>query len=175
MNDRRKSAGVMIISETGFLEGMTEPTEGRRNKTRLEVAVEIRDRVEKVADAMQGVPDEGWDEVLGEGAGAFFDKYWAEAILDGMVQGTITVGDPRLADELQHLESATRSVPLEQAKQHYRRLLANDPDIEERVEELHDAILGIEYITREAIKAGLTTPGQDLSAGQAKGWAAHVC
>jgi hypothetical protein len=112
--------------------------------------------------------------VLGQGASAFFDKPWAEAILDGMVKGMITIGDPRLADELQRLETAIRSVPLEQAKQSYRRLLTDNPDIEERVEELQDAILRIEYITREAIEAGLTTPGQDLSAGQGKGWAAQV-
>ena len=153
---------------------MSEQAERARPKTRLEVAAEIRNKIDKVTEAMQGVPDEGWDEVLGEGAGTFFDKPWAEAILDGMVKGTITVGDPRLADELQRLESAMRSVPLEQAKQSYRRWRADDPDIAERIEELHDAILGIEYITREAIEAGLTTPGQDLSAGQAKGWASHV-
>ena len=153
---------------------MSEQAERARPKTRLEWAKNIRDRVERVAEAMEGVPDEAWDEVLGQGAGAFFDKPWAEAILDGMVKGTITVGDPRLADELWRLESSIRSVPLDQAKQSYRRLLADNPDIEERVEELHDAILGIEYITREAIEAGLTTPGQDLSAGQGKGWAAHL-
>jgi hypothetical protein len=153
---------------------MSEQAKRARPKTRLDVAAKIRNRVEKVAEVMQGVPDEGWDEVLGAGAGEFFAKPWAEAILDGMVNGTITVGDPRLADELWRLESAMRSVPLEQAKQSYRRLLADNPNIEERVEELHDAILGIEYITREAIEAGLTTPGQSLSAGQGKGWAAHV-
>jgi hypothetical protein len=163
-----------MTSETGFLKKMSEQAERARPKTRLDVAKDIRDRVAKVAEVMQGVPDESWDEVLGEGAGAFFDKYWAEAILDGMVKGTITVGDPRLADELWRLESATRSVRLEQAKQSFRRLLADEPEIEKRVQELQDARFGIEYITREAIEAGLTTPGQDLSAGQGKGWAAHV-
>jgi hypothetical protein len=153
---------------------MSDQAQRARPKTRLEVAAEIRGSIAKVAEAMQGVPDEGWDEVLGEGVGAFFDKPWAEAILDGMVKGAITVGDPRLADELQRLESAMRSAPLEQTKQSYRRLLGDDPDIAERVEELHDAILGIERITRKAIEAGLTTPGQDLSAGQGKGWAATV-
>jgi hypothetical protein len=153
---------------------MSEPAERARPKTRQEVAAEIRDSIEKVAEAMDGVPDEAWDEVLGEGAGAFFDKTWGEAILRGMVKGTITVGDPRLADELQRLESAMQSVPLEQAKQSYRRLLADDPNIEERVEELQEAIFGIEHITNKAIEAGLTTPGQDLSAGQGKGWTAHV-
>jgi hypothetical protein len=153
---------------------MSEQAERARPKTRLDVAADIRSRVEKVAEVMQGILDEGWDEVLGKGAGEFFDKPWAEAILDGMVKGTITVGDPRLADGLQRLESAMRSVPLEQAKQSYRRLLADDPDIEELVKELQDARLGIESITRQAIEAGLTTPGQDLSAGQGKGWAAHV-
>jgi hypothetical protein len=152
---------------------MSEQAKSARPKTRREVATDIRSRVEKVSEAMEGVPDP-WDEVLGKGADEFFDKPWAEAILDGMVKGTITVGDPRLADELQRLESAVRSVPMEQAKQSYRRLLAGDPEIEERVEELQNAILGIEYITREAIEAGLTTPGQDLSAGRGKGWAAHV-
>jgi hypothetical protein len=153
---------------------MSEQAERARPKTRLDVAADIRSRVEKVAEVMQGILDEGWDEVLGKGAGEFFDKPWAEAILDGMVKGTITVGDPRLADGLQRLESAMRSGPLEQAKQSYRRLLADDPDIEELVKELQDARLGIESITRQAIEAGLTTPGQDLSAGQGKGWAAHV-
>jgi hypothetical protein len=153
---------------------MSEQAKRATPKTRREVAANIRGRVEKVAEVMQGILDEGWDEVLGQGAGEFFDRPWAEAILDGMVKGTITVGDPRLADGLQRLESAMRSVPLEQAKQSYRRLLADDPDIEERVEELQHARLGIESITRQAIEAGLTTPGQDLSAGQGKGWAAHV-
>src|SRR5438132_10239085 len=102
---------------------MNEQAERARPKTRLEWAKDIRGRVAKVAEVMRDVPDEAWDEVLGEGAGEFFDKYWAEAILKGMVEGTITVGDPRLADELQRLESAMRSVPLEQAKQSFRRLL----------------------------------------------------
>ena len=80
------------------------------------------------------------------------------------------------ADGLQRLESAVKSVRLEQAKKNYRRLLADETDIDARVEELHDAILDLDIgsITREAIKAGLTTPGQDLSAGQGKGWAANV-
>jgi hypothetical protein len=153
---------------------MSEHAQRARPKTRLEVAAEIRDSIEAVAEAMDGVPDEAWDEVLGAGAGAFFDKGWGEAMLRGMVKGTITVGDPRLADALQCLESAVRSIPLEQAKQNYQRLLADDPDIAKRVEELRDAVLGIEYITREAIEAGLTTLGQDLSAAQGKGWAAII-
>jgi hypothetical protein len=98
-----------MTSETGFLERMSEQAERARPKTRLEWAKDIRGRVAKVAEVMRDVPDEAWDEVLGEGAGEFFDKYWAEAILKGMVEGTITVGDPRLADELQRLESAMRS------------------------------------------------------------------
>jgi hypothetical protein len=95
---------------------MSEQAERARPKRRQEVAAEIRDKVAKVAEVMQGIVGEGWDEVLGEGAGEFFDKPWAEAILDGMVKGTITVGDPRLADGLQHLESAMRPCRHKQSK-----------------------------------------------------------
>ena len=121
---------------------MSEHAQRARPKTRLEVAAEIRDSIEAVAEAMDGVPDEAWDEVLGEGAGAFFDKGWGEAMLRGMVKGTITVGDPRLADGLQRLESAMRSVPLEQSKQSYRRLLADDPDIRDYQDLLESHVSG---------------------------------
>ena len=66
---------------------LTERPTPERRETRQDVAREILEKINKLTEAMQGIPDEGWDEVLGKGAGEFFDEPWAEAILYGIVNG----------------------------------------------------------------------------------------
>jgi len=155
---------------------MSEQADRTIPKTRLDVAWEIRSKIEKVTEVCKSILSEGWDEVFGPGMKECIDRPWAVAILDGMIKGTITVGDPRLADELWRLEKV-EYVDINQAWPKYKELMAgrlDDSDLEVHLEKLLKAKTALFDVTRDAIEAGLTTPGQDLSAGQSKGWAAEA-
>jgi len=153
---------------------MSEHAQRARPKTRQEVAAEILEKIDRLEEAMQVIPGGQWDEVLGQGIEELWNKAWAGSILRGMVQGTITVGDSRLADTLQRLEDTIRSVPDSQAEQNFKRLMGNESEVDEWVQTFKSARLQIERITENALTAGLTTPGQDLSAGQGRGLGTNV-
>jgi hypothetical protein len=135
-----------------------------RPKTRQELAGDIYDKIERLQAALSYVPGEKWSELIGEEALQETGKGWVHAILDGMRSGTITVGDPRLADMLHKIEQSVMATigDREETKTKFAQL--QHPNAKITLNEFWEAVLGIERITADAIQAGLTTPGQDLFA-----------
>ena len=137
----------------------------RQSRTRQEMLVDITERLNALELHLEAIPPQKWPELIGEDATEELNKHWADAILRGMAEGSITVGDPRLADILYKIGQSVMTAVGDQetAKATFVQLKREGYE-SATPESFWKAVLGIERIDLDAIQAGLTTPGQDLSA-----------
>jgi hypothetical protein len=129
------------------------------------MVVDIVERLNEFELHMEAIPPEKWPELIGEDATEALNKNWADAILRGMKEGSITVGDPRLADILYKIGQSVMETVVDQETAMAKFVQLKEEGYESATpESFWRAVLGIERIDLDAIQAGLTTPGQELYA-----------
>ena len=139
-------------------------------QTRQQVAADILSAIQSLEEVMKPVPHDKWADIIGKAADEELSKNWVSAILQGMQEGTITVGDSRLADTLYAIEKSIEAVPIEIMERMFTEHTSEkNPQVLQGVlQAMRSAVSDLSWATFQAITTGLTTPGQDLFAGQSR-------